>query len=239
MKSKKSRGAAPSIVTETDPKSAAAEAYRTLRTNLHFAEVDRPQRTIAVTSATAGEGKTTTVANLGVVAAQAGARVCLIDGDLRRPALHRLFGLENNYGLTTALVDGLSLENVAQPTRVQNLSLVPSGPLAPNPAELAASRRMHEFFESAVPSYDLVICDTPPVMSVADALALSALCDGVLLVVYAGRIPPEVVRRVAEQIEGVKSRIIGVVLNGVNLRRDAYYSDYYRYYYTYYSDSRS
>ena len=224
----------PPLVTEADPKSPASEAYRTLRTNIAFAGLDEPCRTIVVTSATAGEGKTTTVANFGTVAAQGGARVCIVDSDLRRPALHRMFGLPNTEGLSHALVQGAPLVKVAQPTRTPNLWLLTSGPLPPNPAELVASRRMREFLEAATQDFDLVLCDTPPVISVSDGVSLAAQCDGVILVVRTGLVPQDVIKRAALQIEAVKGRILGVLLNSVNLRRDAYYYDYYRYYHAYY-----
>jgi capsular exopolysaccharide synthesis family protein len=224
------------LVTETEPKSPAAEAYRTLWTNIHFSGIDKPCRTIVFTSAGQGEGKTTSVANFGVVVAEAGTRVCLIDSDLRRPALHKMFGLPNTRGLTTALLENLPIAEVAQPTAVPALSVVTSGPLPPNPAELVGSKRMRDILDSGEAAFDLVVCDSPPVISVADGLALSAQCDGVVLVVRAGTIAHEVIRRAVEHIESVKGRILGVVLNSVDLRRDGYYS-YYKYYGKYYSSN--
>ena len=226
-------------MTDVEPRSAAAEAYRTLRTNIRFAGLDNPCRTIVVTSATPGEGKTTTVANYSVVAAQAGARVCVIDSDLRRPALHKLFDLTNTSGLTNMLLQGGTLSSVSQATRIPNLSIVSSGPVPPNPAELVASHRMHECLESGVKEFDIVLLDSPPVSSVSDALALSAQCDGVILVVRSGRVAHSLVRRTAEQIEAVKGRILGVVLNSADLKRDGYYYDYYHHYYSYYASSNA
>jgi capsular exopolysaccharide synthesis family protein len=222
----------PLLITESDPKSAAAEAYRTLRTNIQFAGVDQPCRTMVFTSAGPGEGKTTSVANFGIVAAEAGVKVCLVDSDLRRPALHRLFGLPNTRGLTSALIESLSLADVAQRIGTSSLSIVTSGPLPPNPAELVASKRMASVLQ-AESAFDLILCDSPPVISVADGIALAAQCDGVVLVVRAGMLAYDAVRRAVENIESVKGRILGVVLNSVNLRRDAYYT-YYRYYGRYY-----
>jgi len=234
----RSAEARPSLVTETEPRSAAAEAYRTLRTNIQFASIERPHRTLVVTSASAREGKTTTTANFGVVNAQAGTRVCVIDADLRRPTLHKVFGLSNSHGLSTVLIADQPLVKVAQATRIENLSVVTSGPLPPNPAELVGSRRMRELLERAVDDFDLIVCDTPPVVPVADAVALAAQCDGVILVVRTGRVPQEIVKRAVAQIEAVKGRILGVLLNSVNLRRDASYYGYDRYYGAYYgSDS--
>ena len=222
----------PVLIAQTEPKSPASEAYRMLRTNIQFAGLDAPARNIVFTSAAPGEGKTTSVANFAIVAAEAGSRVCLIDSDLRRPALHRLFGLQNGRGLSTALLHGFPLAELAQPTATSRLSVLTSGPPPPNPAELVGSRRMRELFESAVPDFDLVLCDSPPVISVTDGIALAAQCDGVVLVIRAGMVAHEALRRAAEQIEAVKSRILGVVLNSVDLRREGQYK-YYRYYRSY------
>src|SRR3990167_1725065 len=136
-------GASP-LVAHADPKSAAAEAYRTLRTSIQFAGLDHKCRSVVVTSSSPGEGKSTTVANFGVVSAQAGARVLVVDSDLRRPMLHRIFGLGNGRGLSTALLEGLPFADVAQATAIPNLSVLTSGPLPPNPAELVGAMRMRE-----------------------------------------------------------------------------------------------
>lgn len=236
---KKTKGhSGPAIITEAEPRSMASEAYRTLRTNIRFASLGQPCRTILITSASAGEGKTTTAANFAVVSAQTGSRVCLVDADLRHPTLHRLFGLENTRGLTTALVENLPFAKVAQPTRIPNLAVLTSGPSRLNPAELVGSKQMRELLEGATSDFDLILCDSPPIISVADSIALSAQCDAVVLVVRAGRIPYEVIRRAAEQIEAVKGRILGVLLNCVNLQRDGDYYEYYRHYHAYYSGDK-
>jgi len=234
-RAKPAAGPAQTLVAHLDPKSPAAEAYRTLRTSIQFAGLDHKCRSIVVTSSSPGEGKSTTVANFGVVLAQSGARVCLVDSDLRRPTLHRIFGLANTRGLTTALLEGLPLTGIAQPTNVDNLSVVTSGPLPPNPAELVGSNRMREALEAAVGDYEMILLDSPPVVSVADAVALATFADGVVMVVQTGKVPHEVIRRATGQILAVKGRILGVVMNGVNMKRDGYYYDYYRYYHSYYS----
>lgn len=226
-------GAGSRLIAEAAPKSQAAEAYRTLRTNIQFAALDRPVRTIVITSTIPEEGKTTTAANFAVVIAQAGSRVCLIDTDLRRPTLHHLFGVSNERGLTNALVEGLPLAKIAQATRVPNLSVVTSGPLPPVHGELVGSKRMRDLLDASVSDFDLVLCDTPPVMAVSDAVALSAQCDGVILVVRVGAASADAVRRTAEQIESVGGRILGVLLNRADMRRDGHYSDYFRYYHEY------
>lgn len=231
---KKTKSESVTLIAEADPKSPASEAYRSLRTNIQFAELDRPCRSIVVTSATAGEGKTTTAANLAVTAAQGGASVCLIDADLRRPTLHRLFGLPNHEGLTTALVQGRPFADLAQSTRIANLAVLTSGPLPANPAELVGSRRMRTFVESATEKFELVVLDTPPILAASDAVALAAQCEGVILVVRSAGVPHEAVRHAVDQIQSVKGRILGVLLNRLDARRDGHYQDYYRYYRSYY-----
>lgn len=222
------------LIVEADPRSPASEAYRTLRTNIQFAGLDAACRTIVITSASPGEGKSTTVGNFGTVAAQGGSRVCLIDSDLRRPSLHRFFGLHNERGLTTALVEDVPFKAVAQETKIPNLWVVTSGPQPPNPAEMVGSKRMRDLLQSGLSDFDLMLLDSPPAISVSDGIALSAQCDGVILVIRVGAVPAEVVRRVVEQIGAVNGRILGVLLNSADPRRDGYYSNYYRYYHTYY-----
>lgn len=237
------KGKAPGIngmplVTESQPRAASAEAYRTLRTNIQFASLDQPHRILIVTSASAGEGKTTTAANFGVVNAQAGMRVCVIDADLRRPALHRIFGLSNTQGLTTSLLEDQPIAKLAQSTRIPNLFVLTSGPSAPNPAELVGSKRMRQLLEHATTDFDLMLCDTPPIVAVADAVSLAAQCDGVIFVVKTGKVQQEVILRALGQIEAVKGRVLGVVLNNYDVRRDGYYYDYYRYGHAYYADGQ-
>ena len=222
-------GPGPGLIALTEPRSSASEAFRTLRTNIQFAGLDQRCRSIVITAAGAEEGKTTATANFAVVSAQAGARVCVIDSDLRRPSLHRIFGVDNARGLTTALVEGLSFADVAIPSGVPNLSILASGSLPPNPAELVGSQRMRDCLQAATESFDLVLCDSPPVMAVSDATALAALCDGVILVIRVGKTPQDLLRRVVEQIEGVKGRILGVLLNRADPRRFGYYAAYEAY----------
>jgi capsular exopolysaccharide synthesis family protein len=228
---KKSQHPPLTLILEADPKSVAAEAYRSLRTNLQFSKLDQGNRKLLITSATPGEGKTTTVANLGLAMAQAGGRVCLVDSDLRQPSLHDLFGVSNGIGLTVALAEAKSVDQVIVPTKMPNLYLVPSGPLPPNPGELLGSNRMHEFVENLLARFDTLLFDSAPVMSVADTAALVALSDGVILVLKSGGPPRDLVRRAVEQIEAVKGKMIGVLLSQVDPRRDGYY---YRYFYQYY-----
>jgi capsular exopolysaccharide synthesis family protein len=230
-----SRSDVPVLITQLDPTSIGAEAYRTVRTNLEFIRTDRPFRNVAVTSPTAGSGKSTTAANLSVAAAQSGLRVCLVDADLRRPVLHEVFGLSNTGGLTTSLRNGVSLNGVARATAVENLSLVVSGQNGDGLAQhLFTTQRVQKILSEAGSDFDLVVYDTPPILSVADAVTIAALCDGVILVVKSGSIPFTVLQRAVQQIDQVNGRILGVLLNQVNLRGGD--DDAYRYYRAYYGE---
>ena len=183
------------LVTLQDPRSPIAEAYRGLRTNLTFSSLDRPLRTMLITSAGPEEGKSTVLANLAVTEAQAGRRVIIVDADLRRPRQHELFGISNATGLTTALADEKGLQNlslqatVLQATEVPGLRVLTSGPLPPNPTELLASQRMAALLTALSALSDLVLFDAPPVVVVTDAAILASQVDGVLLVVNANGTP--------------------------------------------------
>ncbi|RRR76670.1 MAG: polysaccharide biosynthesis tyrosine autokinase [Candidatus Viridilinea halotolerans] len=207
------------LVTLRDPGSAAAEAYRTLRTNILFSSLDRPLRTLLVTSTAPNEGKSTTLANLAVTMAQAEQRVLLVDCDLRRPSLHTLFGLSNEQGLTNAiLAQGDELPPL-QATAVPGLSVLTSGPLPPRPADLLGSRRMAALIERLSANVDMLLFDTPPVVAVTDAAALAPRVDGVLLVLHAGHTRRDRAREARQLLEKVKANIVGVVLNGAKLER--------------------
>ncbi len=226
-------GAAPGseLAILSNSQSAATEAYRVLRTNLQFAEVGHPLRTLMVTSPAPGEGKTLTISNLGAVLAQAGRRVILVDADLHKPRLHRVFGLRNNIGLTTALLEEHpDLVGLIQEGPVPNLSVLTSGPLPPNPAELLGASRMRELIAQLLELADIVLVDTPPAVALADAAIMSTQMDGVLLVLDAGHTRREVARRALEALRRVNARIIGTVLNRVSLRGEGYYYYYYYHY---------
>jgi non-specific protein-tyrosine kinase len=213
----------PDIIAFTKPRSPHAEAYRTLRTNIQFSSVERPLRTLLVTSAGPDEGKSTTVANLAVVLAQADAKVIVVDGDLRRPAQHEIFNLRNTAGLTNLFLPAAGGGAPAQAapdlpllqTAIPNLWLLPSGPLPPNPAELLGSKRMDAILERIAARADIVILDSPPVVAVTDAAVLSAKVDGVLLVVGAGTVKRDLARKAKAQLETVNARVLGMVVNNV------------------------
>jgi succinoglycan biosynthesis transport protein ExoP len=223
------------LVVVTHAQSPISEAYRVLRTNLQFAEVGHPLHTLMVTSAGPGEGKSLTAANLAAALAQGGRQVILVDGDLHRPRQHRVFGLRNNTGVTTALITGVAgnLDHILQDTSVPGLRLLTSGPLPPNAAELLGSTRMRELLADLLTRADIVVIDSPPVTALSDAAVLSTQTDGVLLVVDAGKTRREMARRATEALERVHARVIGVLLNRMPSRGAGYYY-YYRYddYYT-------
>ncbi len=204
----------PDLITLTDPRNPAAEAYRTLRTNLTFAALDKPIETLVVTSAAAGEKKSTVLANLAVTMAQGERRTILVDADLRRPGLHEIFGVANDRGLTTMIVEEATLQDPPLiDVSVDNLWLVPSGPLPPNPTDILGSRKMEQVIAALKARADVVLFDAPPVITVTDATVLGTKVDGVLLVVCAGRTRREHAQRARELLERVHVRIVGAVLN--------------------------
>lgn len=216
------------LITVTNPRSPIAEAYRTLRTNLDFSNLDKSLRALVVTSAGPDEGKSTTLANLAVTMAQGGKRVILVDCDLRRPTLHQLFGLKNNVGLTDMVRDDAALANPPlQDVSVSNLQVMTTGPLPPNPAEVLGSKRMQEILAALLARADLVLLDAPPVIAVTDAAVLASKVDGVLLVVSAGKTKRDDARKAQAQLEKVNARVVGAVLNNVkpDTRAQYYYGD--------------
>jgi capsular exopolysaccharide synthesis family protein len=223
------------LVADLEPNSVATEAFRALRVNIEFLPEGKRCRNIVITSPSQGEGKSTTAANLAVVSAQAGWRVCLVEADFRRPVLHRAFGLPNRGGLVEALTDERSLSTVALPTDFTGLSVVVAGDYD-GQAELLTSHRIQKVRQDIESHYDLVLWDTPPVILVADAINVVAQSDGVILVVRSGAIPSSVLRRAGRQIEQVNGKILGVLLNGVDLRRGD--EEFYRYYRAYSGDMK-
>ena len=222
----------PLLIAVTDPGSMEADAYRTVRANIeHLSEQEQP-RVVAVTSATAGEGKSTTAANLAVIAAQGGRRVCLVDADFRHPTLHEVFGLENVGGLASALEHGALLETVAQASDVANLSVVVAGRGTHEGfQDVVTAHRLQKVIRESEAAYDLIVFDGPPVVPVADAVSLAAVCDGVILVVRARRTPLAAVRRAITQIRQVHGRVLGVLLNEAHRRSvDAGSYQYHRVY---------
>jgi capsular exopolysaccharide synthesis family protein len=213
--------AAEQLVALRDPRSPAAEAYRTLRTNIQFSSLDKPLRTILATSTAADEGKSTTIANLAVTMAQSEQRVILVDCDLRRPTVHTLFGVSNTLGLTSVMLQE-DAPLPLQPTEVPGLQLLPSGPLPPRPADILGSRRMEVLIERLLQQADMVLFDTPPVIAVTDAAVLATKVDGVLLVFRSGATKRDRARDARRLLEKVNANIVGVVMTDVKGERDRY-----------------
>jgi capsular exopolysaccharide synthesis family protein len=185
-----------------------------------------------VTSGQPGEGKTTTVINTAISLAQLGASVLVVDGDLRRPSAHKMFEISQSQGLSTYLSREIELEPLIQKLQIPNLSLLPCGPVPPNPAELISSEKMKTMVRELRSKYDHILIDSPPLMNVTDPVILSTLVDGVILVVHGGRSSRQVVQRTRQELTSVGAKIFGVVLNNVDMRREGYDSYYYysRYY---------
>ena len=213
------------LITRSNPRSPVAEAYRQLRTNIQFSSPDRRLKTLLITSTHPEEGKSTILANLATTFAQTGSRVILVDCDLRRPSLHRIFGVRNSAGLTSVVLDAGAKEFPYQDSGVPNLRLLCSGPLPPNPSELLGSRRMAEIIEQLTSDADYVLFDSPPVVVVTDAAILASKVDGVMLVVYAGRTRRELAKRAKALLDKVNANLLGVILN--NVKYDASLHKYY------------
>jgi Mrp family chromosome partitioning ATPase len=246
------------LVAQREPRSPLTEAYRALRTNLQFSTLDTRLRVILVTSPGPGEGKSITASNLAVVLAQAGMSVALVDADLRRPVMHKVFGLKNHVGLTTWLVSQESearalagpqawadnrpqpapaLENFLQPTDVDGLVLMTSGSLPPNPAEVLGSARMRQFLEDIAQLADIVIVDSPPCVTVTDAVIMSRWADGVLLVLDSETTTRQGAKRARENLQAVGSKLLGAVVNRLGAGASGYYYAYYSPYY-YHADGK-
>ena len=210
------------FIVEKKPKSVAAEAYRSLRTNIQYSSFDNKYQTLVVTSANPGEGKTTVAGNLALVLAQGESKVLLVDCDMRRPSIHKLFKISNTYGISDLLVGNKKLESVANKYN-DNLSIVPAGKIPPNPAEMLASKAMTAFLEEMKNYFDYIVLDTPPLQAVTDAQVLSTKVDGSLIIIRAGVTKKEAINNAVSIIKKVKGNIIGTVLNVAETKKDKYY----------------
>jgi succinoglycan biosynthesis transport protein ExoP len=233
----KSSGAA-AVVHQTT--SAVAEAYRTLRTNLRFLSVECPLRTLLVTSSVKGEGKSTTAANLAAAFAVSGVRTILVSADLRRPSVHRFFGLQNSVGVVDAVLPNVALEGLLQTNELPHLRVLAAGRVPPNPTEILSSARFAEIMEVLSSAADLVIVDSPPLLGVADASALASRVDGVLLVVNPGEADRRSLEHAVAQLHKAGGRLLGTVMNAVGPGTGYGYGyDYdYDYYYAEEKDNR-
>lgn len=215
------------LIAKKDPKSPITEQYRTIRTNIQYASVDQAIRSIVVTSSGPMEGKSTTTANLAVVFAQQGKKTLLIDADLRKPTAHYTFQLPNTFGLTSVLTKQAELMDAVHMTDVENLFVLTSGPIPPNPAELLASVSMEYLLKEAYNLYDFILFDTPPVLTVTDAQVLANLADGSILVTSSGTTDRDGAIKAKEILSNAQAKLLGAVLNNKKADKDTHYYYYY------------
>lgn len=217
------------LIAKEDSKSPVTEAYRMIRTNIQFSNDDKALKTIAFTSAGPNEGKSTVVANLAVVMAQAGHKVVLLDCDLRNPSLHTVFNLSNK-GLSNCVMAGENVFDVIQSSEVQDLDVLTSGPLACYPSELLGSKRMKIVLDELAAKYDYILIDTPPVLAFTDAAVVGAKADGIILLMEWGKVKPALAKEAKKILEHTKSNILGVILNKVELGANPETAGYYQLY---------
>ena len=228
---------AKNLVTYSNPKSAIAETYRSLRTSLQFSGVDKPVKSVIITSGNPGEGKSTTVANLAIVTAQMGMKTLIVDADLRKPTLHSLFGFKQEPGLIDVLADGHLQDDLLRKTEVDNLWLLTCGTIPPNPSELLGSKAMKNLQQNLLEEFDHIFYDTPPVIAVTDAVVLSTIVDSLALIIKFGSTSHQSVNHASNLLKQVNTKVSGVILNFVDIqsRYGSYdYSTYYHYYYSRY-----
>lgn len=220
------------FIVQNDPKSPISEAFRTLRTNIGFSSLDKPLKTLLITSPIPEAGKSFIAVNLALTMAQNENRVILVDTDLRKPVIHKIFEEDNKPGLTNILVEDKKIKEVMRRvTDIEpNLYFIPSGPIPPNPSELLGSNKMKEVLKELQDQADLVLFDSPPVIAVTDALVLANLVDGVVLVLGSGEVTREAAKQAKMLLEKVKAKILGIVLNKVDMEREGHYQYYYYYY---------
>ena len=219
------------LISHLEPKSAATEAFRSLRTAVHFSSTGLDKNLLLITSAFPGEGKTTVAANLAVIMAQTGQRICLLGCDLRRPSLHELFHFERTPGLTEVLIGDATLDEAIHQTDIENLSFIGSGITPPNPSELLGSSNMDQLLANLAERYDCVLLDAPPLLPVTDAALLAPKCDQTMLVIEAGGVPIKAAKRMVELLHAGNAQVAGMVFNDKTGKAAEYYSSYRDRYY--------
>ncbi len=219
------------IVSHVYAKSNGAEAYRALRTNIQYLNYDQSTKSMIITSGSPEEGKTTILSNLAVAVAQAGKNVIVVCGDLRRPAVHKIFDISNAVGLSDILAGSSTFKEALQDSEIENLKVLPSGPLPPNPSELLGSEQMKTVLDEAASQADIVLVDTPPALAVTDCAVIAPHVDGVMLVASSGNTTREIAKQVRKRLQSINARLLGVVLN--NMVPGKSYSYYYYYYQSY------
>jgi capsular exopolysaccharide synthesis family protein len=227
------------LICYLEPQSEIAEAYRALRTSILLSSVSQPPRSILITSSLPQDGKTMTCLNVGIVMAQQGKRILLVDADMRRPSIHKVFGLKGHTGLSSILTGGAKTGDAIQATVQPNLFVIPAGPIPPHPAELLSSSLMQDLLRKWREEYDHVIIDSPPVISVTDAVLLSVQTDATLLVIRSGQTTSAHVRRTCNVLQSVKANVLGIVVNAADLTSPDYYYYDYRSKYRYYAEKKA
>lgn len=221
-------GKVQQLITYTDPKSNTAESYRTLRTNIQFSSLDKDIKSIVITSTKPGEGKSTIVSNMAITMAQSGKKVLLMDCDFRKPAIHKKFGVTNSKGLTNVLLKDKKFDECILLTRQDNLHVVTSGPVPPNPSELLGSNKFKILLKHLASIYDVILLDAPPTLLVTDAQILSSICDGTVLLTSYGETEKEALAEANSLLVKVNANILGVVLNRIpEGSKGNYYGSYY------------
>jgi capsular exopolysaccharide synthesis family protein len=220
------------LISMKEPKSVYAEAFRSVRTSILFSSPDDPPRVFVVTSSGQGEGKSLTAINLAITMALNEKRVLLVDADMRKPRLHKVFGIENKFGLSNLIGGSPEVGLALNKTQVPTLMVMPSGPVPPNPSEMLGSARLAKFLELLREKFDAIIFDCTPLIAVTDATVLATQVDGVILVIKSGSARRKILKRAVKQLEDVQAKIIGAVLNQVNVKNSSYYyASYYAHYY--------
>ena len=217
------------LIVNTKPKSPISESYRSIRTNIQFANLDKNLQTIMVTSPTAREGKTTTLSNVALAMADAEHRVLIVDCDMRKPRIHKVFEISNIYGMAEILLHGGDYKKALNPTSNENLYIITAGKIPSNPSELLYSNAMKTLIQNLKKDFEYIFIDAPPVVPVTDAVIMSNYVDGVILVCASGVIEIELAQKAKESLENVNANILGVVLNKINTKNDKYSSYYYYY----------
>ncbi|WP_318617966.1 CpsD/CapB family tyrosine-protein kinase [Sporosarcina sp. YIM B06819] len=215
------------LIAQSSPKSIYTEQFKTIRTNINFSMPDKELKTLLFTSASPGEGKSTSAANIAIVFAQEGKRVLLIDADMRKPTVHHTFHLTNGTGLSNVLTRQSTIAEVVKASETEGLDIITCGPIPPNPAELIGSQTMKNVLEEMKSDYDIIIFDSPPILSVTDAQILSNRCDGTILVLNAGKTEKDSAVKAKESLVTSNAHVIGTILNNFKLEKSHYYYKYY------------
>lgn len=226
-KNEMARGSKRNLITAVNPKSPISEQYRTIRTNIRFSMIDKKLKTLACTSASPGDGKTTTTANLAVTLARQGEKVLLVDADLRKPTIHQIMEVSNQHGLTSLITKRITTGEAILPIpKIPNLYVIPSGPIPPNPSELLGSKMMGDLILELSQDYDWILFDTPPLLAVTDAQVLGSRCDGVILVLRSGKTEKKALVKAKALLDQANTHLIGTIINDVD-QKELGYSYYY------------